>query len=93
MPNESKFKEAFMKEGGCGLIIYAAGAFMFGSFIYLMIVGFGDPEVKKIRDACWDRESDRIGRPGFDLSEQEAIIVVQRCDAVVKQYLDIKRRK
>lgn len=88
------FKEALMKEGGCGLLIYAVGAFMIGGFIYYFVLGFGvDPDVKNIMHSCWDRETARIGRPGVDLSEQERIWVVQRCDVVVKDYLDAKRRR
>jgi hypothetical protein len=93
MPPGNEIKEALMKEGGCSLFILAIGAIMVGGFIYYMIVGFGDPEAVKIRNDCWDRETYRIGQPVIELSEDERIYVIRRCDAEVKAYLAAKHQK
>jgi hypothetical protein len=94
MPSGIEIKETLMKQGGCGLFIYAVFAIQVIGFVYFMIAvifGSGDPEIKKIRMNCWDRETNRIGSPGVELSEQQRFDIVRRCEVVVKEYLAAKR--
>lgn len=55
----SDLRTALQKEGGCGLLILAAGALMFGGFIYGLIFGFGNPGNKKLFDECYRQHTRR----------------------------------
>jgi hypothetical protein len=91
MPSDNQFISALKKQGAADLLVLAIGGFMFVSFICSMIFGFGDPEIKKLRDRCHDRETYRIGRPGVGLSDDEVRYVVRRCEREVREYRDKRR--
>jgi hypothetical protein len=94
MPSESGLRDALKKEGGCGILIYLVGAIMVGGFIYGILFGFGDdPQIKKIQDNCWDRETFKREKQIGSLSESDRLYIVQRCDAEVQDYLKSKRHR
>jgi hypothetical protein len=71
---EGDFKKALMQHGGCGLFIYAVGAFFLFGIVYMIFSG-GSPENKKFFDDCYRRETNQY-LPGYvpDFAIEQAVV-------------------